>query len=774
MPQACRSLLLALCSLLLLPGCGSSTYSGSRGTISNPGSGTGNTGGGPPGNPPGGSGGPTGTNNSVVATPSVTAASVVVGAKQTVSITFTSSDGRAISGFGLSGTSSGLPAGWSGPGSFTCASVSTGSGCVLNLIYAPLAVASGTLTVNYVFVDNASMPRTGGSLSVAYVATKHNNAVAAASPIGQVNAIVGGGNQSVSVNFTTDDGNPAANLVLTTDLGTLPSGWNSTTTSFSCPVVSTGNGCQLPLTFAPTAAAHGTLTLNYAYADFAGTAKTGSVNVAYAATTNDNAVATVFPTGQINAVAPSGTQAVVVAFTTDDGLSATAFQLTSSLTTLPAGWSSTAPSFSCSGFSSGNGCQLSLMYAPQVAGSGTLVLSYAYVNNAGEPKTGSTNIAYRATMNDNIVGTPSPTSLAVSTGSSTPVTVTFTTDDGNPATGLSVTSSLGALPGGWTSTSGSLACSTVSTGNGCQLSLRYAPTSVAGGTLSLNYSYVSDSGTAKTGSVSIPYAAALPHLYVAQLSGTLLYCSLHNDGTLSSCAQTGGNLFNQPSGIAFYGDNFAYVADSANNAVYLCNVAVGGSLSGCVSTGANFQNPWLLAVSGQTLYATNASSTGGVTTCAISTDGTLSSCTQSTGGSGTTGIAVNSTYAYFGVDASTVDVCAVGVSGILSGCTITGSGFSSPLGISLSNGYAYIANQGAGTASACAVNADGTLSSCTAYTIGVNSAPTDVVINGNQAYVNDVASGNIYLCAVGAGGALASCVPEGGTTFNAGIQIAVH
>jgi hypothetical protein len=56
----------------------------------------------------------------------------------------------------------------------------------------------------------------------------------------------------------------------------------------------------------------------------------------------------------------------------------------------------------------------------------------------------------------------------------------------------------------------------------------------------------------------------------------------------------------------------------------------------------------------------------------------------------------------------------------------------------------------------------------------VNSAPTDVVINGNQAYVNDVASGNIYLCAVGAGGALASCVPEGGTTFNAGIQIAVH
>jgi hypothetical protein len=119
------------------------------------------------------------------------------------------------------------------------------------------------------------------------------------------------------------------------------------------------------------------------------------------------------------------------------------------------------------------------------------------------------NIAYRATTNDNIVGTPSPNPLAVIVGSSTTVDVAFTTDDGNPATNFSLlTPSLGALPAGWTSTLGSFACATVSTGTGCQLSLTYAPTAAAGGTLSFTYGYNDNSGTPKSGSVSIPYTAS--------------------------------------------------------------------------------------------------------------------------------------------------------------------------------------------------------------------------------------------------------------------------
>jgi hypothetical protein len=296
-------------------------------------------------------------------------------------------------------------------------------------------------------------------------------------------------------------------LYLNSDLSALPPGWSSAAKSFACASVSTGNGCQLHLTYAPTALTKGTLSLDYAYTDAASTPKTGSLNVAYAATTNDNAVATPTPTGQINAVAPSGTQAVSVTFTTDDGRPATALQLTGGLSTLPAGWSSPATSFSCSGFSSGSGCQLPLTYAPAVTGSGTLALNYTYISNAGRTKSGSVDIAYFATTDDNIVWTPNPASLAVSAGSSTPVTITFTTDDSNIASGFSVTSGLSTLPSGWSSTSSSFGCSTVSTGSGCQLSLTYAPTTPGGGTLSFTYAYNDNTGTAKTGSVSIAYTA---------------------------------------------------------------------------------------------------------------------------------------------------------------------------------------------------------------------------------------------------------------------------
>jgi hypothetical protein len=621
-----RSLVIGACSLLLAAGCGSSSTGSSRGTADSPAGATGTTGGNPsggaPGNPIAGGGGLTGTIDSVVATPSAGGAvSASVGGSRTLSITYTSSDGNAISGFGISNSLGTLPAGWSGPSSFTCALVSTGSGCVLNLTFTPTAVQSGSLTLDYVFVDNATLPSTTGTLSIPYSATAHNNIVAAVSPTGQINAVVGDsqtitvtfttddgnaatglaltsdltalpsgwstmapgvscaivstgsgcqlalnfapsaavggtltlnyrytddsgtvkygilnipysaisqgdvvasaspagqinaiektGGQAVAVTFTTDDGKPAAGLYVTSDLASLPPGWSSASSGFTCGSVSTGNGCELHLKYAPAALTSGTLTLNYAYDDTAGTARTGSLNLDYAATTNDNVAGAASPTGQINAVVGQGAQAVSVTFTSDDGRTATALQLTSGLASLPAGWSSTDATFACSAVSAGTGCELPLMYTPTAAGSGTLTLNYAYKNNAGAAKTGTVNIAYRATTNDNIVGTPSPNMLAVILASSTTVNLAFTTDDGNLANNLSVTSDLAALPGGWSSPAGSFTCANVSTGAGCQLSLTYAPAAAATGTLSLTYSYDDDSGTAKTGSVSIPYTATM-------------------------------------------------------------------------------------------------------------------------------------------------------------------------------------------------------------------------------------------------------------------------
>ncbi len=69
-------------------------------------------------------------------------------------------------------------------------------------------------------------------------------------------------------------------------------------------------------------------------------------------------------------------------------------------------------------------------------------------------------------------------------GSKQSVTVTFTTDDGNAATALSVTN-LAALPAGWSSTAAGLSCAVVSTGSGCELPLVFSPTAASNGTLTL-------------------------------------------------------------------------------------------------------------------------------------------------------------------------------------------------------------------------------------------------------------------------------------------------
>ena len=106
-----------------------------------------------------------------------------------------------------------------------------------------------------------------------------------------------------------------------------------------------------------------------------------------------------------------------------------------------------------------------------------------------------------------MVGTPSQSPLAVITGTSTPVTVTFATDDGNPASTLDITSGLSSLPTGWSSSATTFSCTTVSAGTVCQLPLVYAPTAIGSGTLSLGFSYSNDAGFAKTGTVNIAYRA---------------------------------------------------------------------------------------------------------------------------------------------------------------------------------------------------------------------------------------------------------------------------
>lgn len=457
------------------------------------------------------------TGNAVIATPSVEGTvSVAAGSNQTISISFTSDDGHAVSGFAISDTT--LPEGWSGPDAFTCTSAGSGNECVLNLTYAPSAVESGTLTLNYIYVDSAGIRQTpGGSLSIPYVATVFDNVVASISPIGQINTRVGTGSQTVLVTFTTDDGDVATGLTVTSDLNALPANWSSSAPALSCDIVTSGSGCQLLLNYAPHVAADGKLTLAFSYIDNAGVARSGAFNIPYSTTSSSGVTATVSPTGQINAVQNGGGQAVTITFNTDDGNTATGLHVYSDLAALPPGWSSASSRFNCGSVGTGNGCQLRLNYAPTALTSGTFTLNYLYDDRGGAFKTGSVNVAYAATTNNNVAGTASPSGQinAIVGAGTQSASVTFTTDDGRPATALQVTSDLLALPTGWSSPQSTFTCSGVDTGSSCQLTLTYAPMAADSGTMKLTYAYKNNAGKSKTGAVNIAYRATTDNNVVA-------------------------------------------------------------------------------------------------------------------------------------------------------------------------------------------------------------------------------------------------------------------
>ena len=517
-------LLLSGLIILLMSGCGSTSVGTESGKIASPGNSPVTS---TPSTPPQASGtsdNVTGTDDSVVSTVSSGGSvSVTVGASQTFNVVFTSSDGKAVSGFAVSGSLGSLPSGWSSAGTFACAAVGPGSGCVLTLTYAPTMVDSGTLTFNCVFVDNAKTARTPGPcMTLNYVSTAANNVVAAASLAGEVDAVVGGGAQALNVNFTTDDGNPATALSVTTSLSSLPSGWSSTASSLSCAIVRVGNGCQLPLSFAPTAATRATLTLNYTYLDNTGATRSGTLAIPYASVAVGTVVGTVSPSGQINAIETTGSGSVAVTFNSIDDKSATNLVLLTDLATLPSNWTGPATAFSCAAVSTGNGCQLHLTYKPTALTSGTFTLRYAYEDASGMANTGLVDVSYAATTDDNVIYTPSvvgETDVIIG-GASQSVVFTFDTDDARIATNLQLMG-LASLPPGWSSSSGSsFACAIILPGSGCQFTLTYAPTVVASGTLSLGYSYLNNAGETKSGTVTAQYRATANDNLVAVVNPT--------------------------------------------------------------------------------------------------------------------------------------------------------------------------------------------------------------------------------------------------------------
>jgi hypothetical protein len=733
---------------LLLAGCGSGTMSNSVAPLSVT-SGTDPT---PPAPVPitaGFTGGTsvTGTKDAVVATPSVSAVSGVLGATQTVSITFASNDGRLITGFGVTDTLGTLPAGWSGPAAFACSAVSSGSNCVLNLVFAPTAAGGGTLTINYEFIDNALQSKTGNSLTLSYTATANDNVLATALPTGQIDAAVGG-NQAVVVNFITDDGNAATDLAVTTDLSQLPAGWSAAAPTFACAIVRTGNGCELALTYAPTAAGSATLTLSYSYQDDSGAAKTGTLSIPYYAAAANTVVAAVSPAPQVTAVQKTGGQPVAVTFTTNDGKQASGFGLLTDLKSLPAGWSASGGA-TCGSVSTGNGCQLHLTYAPTALASGTLALQYAYTDGSGASQTGLTDIGYAATTNDNVVGTPAPSgqiNAVVSDGSqmgngTQAVTITFTTDDGRPATALQVTSNLTTLPAGWSSSANALSCSGLDADNVCKLTLTYAPSAAGNGTLLLNYSYDNNANEMKTGTVSIPYRATTNDTVAATPS----------QGTLAT-VRTGASA----------AATISFATDDGNPASTLAITSGLNPLpAGWSAASTAFKCATVSAGTACSLSLTYAPTTAvGSSTLTLGYS-YLNDAGYPSTGSVSIGYSAYTPYLYVANTAGALSACALTLNDGIAACSAAGSGFAAPAGIALYGNFAYVTNTAGNSVSRCTLDAVGALADCGAVG-GLFSAPTAIATSPTAPFVYVEQSTGLAVCAIApSDGSLSGCVAAG-------------
>jgi hypothetical protein len=615
-----RVLLGGIC--MLLGACNIDATSTGVGSAALTGTGSGATAGGSGGGGLGTGEDPPPAADSVTATPSVAGTvSVIAGASQTLTVAFTSADGRPVSGLALSNTT--LPPDWSGPSDFTCSVTGSGNDCVLTLTYAPTALEAGTLMIGYVYVGDQSAPP-GAVLSIPYAATGSDNVVATPTPIGQINAAIAAGAQSVSVNFTTDDGNAATGLTILSDLSSLPAGWSAATPNFSCAIISHGSGCQLVLNYAPQAPGSGTLTLSYGYINASGLARTGAINLPYAATASGNVVASVAPTGQINAIQKMGTQAVTLTFDTDDGQTARNLVLLSPLASLPAGWSSAMGGFTCGTVSTGNGCQLLLNYAPTTLTSGTVQLDYGYTSPAGAFTTGSVNIPYAATTDDNIVATATPAGQinAIVGELAANLAVTFTTDDARTATALQLTTDLAALPAGWTSPDSSFACAGVASGTACQLPLTYAPGAAANGTMTLRYTYQDNAGQSKSGSLNIPYRATTDDSVLgspspaslAVLTGTgttLTVTFATDDGNAASALSVTSGLTDLPAGWSSAAGTFACSTLSAGvNCQLALTYAPLNPDAGTVALGFTYTNDSGAVKSGTVLIPYTASAPG--------------------------------------------------------------------------------------------------------------------------------------------------------------------
>lgn len=289
------------------------------------------------------------------------------------------------------------------------------------------------------------------------------------------------------------------------------------------------------------------------------------------------------------------------------------------------------------------------MLPPRWAASGTLTLSYTYVNDAGTAGNGSVSIPYTATA------AQQQQHLYATNFSSNRVSYCPINADG----------SLGA-------------CATTGSGlynpQGIAFSGNYVYIANSNGssvtTCSVHpdgsFSGCSNAGFAWPGDLTANPAAAYVYL---NTNGALDVCG-GGAGALSSCASTGSNipqLAFSVTGSQAYGTVTTYTMFGSTSSIELCAVQLNGALTNCAATGSNTSSAGdPQGVYGNYLYLLGGS---GLLVCPIELDGTLGTCSSLTVSGTPQGAAFLGGYAYINLYPSTVKVCPINPNGTLGSCT---------------------------------------------------------------------------------------------------------
>lgn len=318
--------------------------------------------------------------------------------------------------------------------------------------------------------------------------------------------------QYIRVVYQTNTGEATK---LTVGLTNLPRYWSSPSptgnqTTFSCSHVTSDNGCVLNLVYAPlTAQTNESFNLPFEYINNAGANTSGNLHLVYNAESVNHVVYSVNPVGLINPAIGS-TKNINIYFNTDESnTSATNLKLNN--ITLPNDWyiNNNLP-FNCSSISSsGTSCALSLTYKPTLPESGTVNLSYSYINAKGKEAAESLLLLYNVGKGNEVVASY-PRAINLSFDESKQINIKFTTSDDEKASQLVLDlSKLSQDFPGWTSDKDNYICSNVES---CPvLSLTYAPESTiypARGYLNLPYKYVDKANISKTGAINLWYKAS--------------------------------------------------------------------------------------------------------------------------------------------------------------------------------------------------------------------------------------------------------------------------